>query len=396
METARGRMLFAAILGVPLILFPALFGAGRSLPGGQLTLMLIGCGLFVLPLGYSITRYDLFDFPTHVRSSIDLGLEFIAVGIFSAAAIVFLQQLLGATGPVAFAGGAMIGSLTARWFRKRLVAFVEHHLPSSATSRTHLIQEYEQSSSEFIPEDANANLLGRTLESGLKATGVAVYLETRSGWRPAYASREAVSFLPNLAVSAAKALSGSPYLNLAHGDVQDSTEVDELRAAGIALVLTIETTGTRLGVVLVGRPAERVAYRSDEVEFAELVSRHAGVSLYLARMASKKQMTARQRAISHRTTELAHEIGSRLVVLENRAGRIARRPYEPQFIKREIQKIAQTANFLGRTIYGMAREAETQLEGAADLMPLADIITSALDANRRPRIREVSPPEPRP
>lgn len=379
-ETARGRMVFAAILGVPLILFPALFGTGRSVPGGQLTVMLVGCGLFVLPLGYSITRYDLFDFPDHARSSIDAGLGLIAVGVFSAAAIVSIHELLGASGPVTLVGGAMIGSLGAGWFRTRLVEFVERHLDSSATARRTLALEYEQTSSEFISEDSNANLLGRTLESGLGANGIAVYLNMNAGWRPAYSNREALAFPPRLANSGASVLGESSHLNLAHADVPDCVEIDDLRAARVSLVLGIDTADDRVGVILIGHPKGRLAYLTDEIDFAEVVARHAAFSICLARAASKKLMAARQRAISHLTTELAHDIGSRLVVLENRAKRISRRLDEPGFIQRESQKISQTANYLGRTIFGMARDAESHFECAADSMPLSDIIDSAVDA----------------
>ncbi|MDE0887353.1 MAG: MMPL family transporter [Myxococcota bacterium] len=379
-EQARGQMLSVAFLAMPLVLLPVLFGFGRSLPGGQLTMMSVGGALFVLPLGYSITRYDLFDFPTRIRSSIEVSLQFLAVGGFSAMAILVLEELLGSPTPLAWAGGAILGSASATAFRSRLVNFVERQLPSSAAARKSLIEEYGQPSPEMITEDASANLLGRTLESGLEPTTLAVFLQSQSGWRPAYASLEASAIGLSMAKAGSEVLVGSSRLNLAHADVPESSQVSALRETGIALVLAIEAAGTRLGVVLVGPPAERVAYRREDLDFAGLVTRHAAVSLSLACNAAKKMLTERQRAASHRTTELAHEIGSRLVVLEKRADRIQLRPNEPQFVLREAAKISNTAKYLARTIYGMAREAEALLQGSADMMPLSDIISSAIDA----------------
>jgi len=373
-DRARSRMLFAAFLGVPLILFPVLFGSGRSLPGGQITVMLIGCALFVLPLGYSITRYDLFDFPATVRSSIDTGLEMIAMGIFTAVGIALLQQFLGVSGPVSWAGGAIIGYAGAVRFRGRLVAYVEARLPRSATLRGNLIEDY---GAELISEDASANLLGRSLESGLETSGVAVFLEMDQSFRPAYASREGLGFRSSLARAGVAALSsGNSSLNLAHADLPDTPEISTLRECDVALVLPIAD----VGVVLVGPPAQRMAYRRDEVESAERLARHAAMALHLARDAAKRLTQERRQAVAHRTTELAHEIGSRLTVLESRAGRIIEHAGESGYVTRESTKIETTAKYLGRTLRRMAREAQFVLQGPTDAMNVSDVVSAAMAA----------------
>ena len=377
-EQARARMLFLSFLGVPLILTPALFGIGRGLPGGQLTMMLAGCALFVFPLGYSITRYDLFDFPAKARNSIEAGLNLAVIGTIAAVAITLLEELAGSSSPLIWAAGSVVGVIGARQLRTILLRFTDLSLPSSLRLHRNILELHVQGATSVITEAAATEMLGRALEHGIDTTGIAILLQGAEGWRPVYAGLENPAFRVTVAEAADRCLGSKEYLHLVHLDTDETDDIALLQDASVELVMSIEYAGRRIGVVLCGPPRTKLALQGQDIRFARELATQAGQSLHTARLATERAEAERRRAISRRLTDVAHDLGSPLEVLARRAGRIADHPHEPEMVRREASRMEGIATYLRQVVYGMVEHAEAQLTGNDSKRLLADVINAAV------------------
>jgi signal transduction histidine kinase len=378
LERARARLSLSSFLGVPIILAPIAWAWGSGIPGGQLSFVLVGMGIFAVPLAYSITRYDLFDLPLQGRRVLEAVLHVALVGCVTAAAVAALAEAFPSHGPFVWALGGVAGALVAGAVRSHWLARIGS---ASSRMRAGLVEAYQQDAPLEITEDASARLVGRTLQTGLRGSGVAVFCACESGWRLSYAGRECPSLGGELARAAQEVLGQDTCIDLARGDVPASPVVELVSGSGFELVLAIEFDGARFGVILVAPPADRLAFGAEEIAFARSVANHAGVAMHAAAAGSRRLAAERQRALDRHATEVAHEVGSPLRVLERRARRLAERADDPRLVRAEARKLETVARTLLESIYAMASEPRATRQASRGSLHDAVVAAAAsLDA----------------
>jgi signal transduction histidine kinase len=381
LERARARALFVTCLGIPVIFGGMAFPWLNNVPGGHLTVFVAGIAVFAAPIGYSITRYELFDFPVQARAAVEGGLQLILVGVVSVACFALLDWALGIDGPIAWGSAGIVAYLAANRSRKTLHSLLRSKLTGSSMLRRGLIEAFRQDAPRQITDDATARLVGRAIESGLQCSGVAVFLPSDTSWRPAYAGPECPSISVRVAAAAARALGHEPVFDTARGDTSDAVSSDALHGAGVELVLAIRFEDELLGLVLAGPPRRTDAYRSDELVFAQTLCRHSGLAMFTARLASRRLAMEQNRELVRHATDLAHDVGRPLRVLERRARRIADRADRPNLVRSEIQKVDSVVQYLLRTVQEISILSDAEpSRGKCLAAPLEGVVDRALEA----------------
>jgi two-component system C4-dicarboxylate transport sensor histidine kinase DctB len=99
--------------------------------------------------------------------------------------------------------------------------------------------------------------------------------------------------------------------------------------------------------------------------------------MYTARLASTRLAAERGRALSRHATELAHELGGPLRVLERRSHRLLERADDPSLVRLEAQKLEAVSKQLLGAVYDMAAQATWEIPEPERATPLRDAILAA-------------------
>lgn len=370
LERARGRLLLVGIAGVGFGLAGTYLGWGEGMPGGHLTPFVAGVALFVIPTGFAVTRYDLFDLGLHARRSMDTGLRLAAVGGLTGLSGYGLHRL-GLSGAILWSGAGVLGHAAVAVLHGQLDDLMDHGLGR----RRRLLLDQERRATELASEDGSARLAGRTLEAGLRTSGVAVFVADGESWRPGYVGRENPAFRADFARAAARLIKGADPVHLARGDVSDRHNARFLREAGVELVAPMAVDGATLGIILVSAPSSGRAFTSEEIGFVRAAASHAAVAIHNARRSAERLAAERRATLGRIVAGVAHDLGNPLRVIERRIRRLADRANDPARVLEEAGQLEEVSRYLIRTVYDLVRDAESDAAGEV-LGPMVDEIVS--------------------
>ena len=400
LDRARARLLLLASSGIGIALAGARLGGGEETPGGPIASLVVGVVLFVVPLGFALTRYDLFDWTMRARVAVDRTFRVATVAALAALSTYGLGRGTGLQGVFLWGLGAATGYMVASFLHRQLGGLVSRWLGLSVGRRRDLLLQQERRAAELATEEASARILGRTLEAGLDPTGVAIFLSDTTGWRPVYVGRENPALRLPFAAAAEGALGGSAFLHLARGDVPDSPEARLLRGAGVELVAAMRADRAALGLLLIGSPESGRAFTSEEIGFVRAAASHAGMAVHNARLAAIRIAIERRATFGRLVSGVAHDLGSPLRVIERRARRLAEGADDPSQVRHEAGKLEEISRYLLRTVYDMASDAERDVRDAAEGAALEDVIAQAINTIGLPAgqdrvLRSIAPAIPR-
>jgi len=364
LERARARALLTGFFGLPFVVVALWMDWGRGLPGGRFAPLFAGSALFLLAIGHSVVRYDLFDVSARARAGLARFLHYGCLALLAGGAGWAVSRGLNAGGPLVWAGTAVFAGATTEGLRRRVLPVLENALAPSAGARRQLVREQETRSREVVSEDVSAQLVGRTLEAGLDATGVAVFLEegpAPKSWRPAYVGRESPAFRVRYARAGRELLHGASLVHLARGDAPTGSVAQTLWGAGVELIVSVSAGLDDYGLILVGRPRTHLAYSSEEVDFARAVAANAAMAIHDARFTEDRLAAERGAAVAGLVRGIAHDLGRPLRVIERRATRIAGRTADPDHVLREAHEIAEVARHLVKDLYALAAEDSAEM-----------------------------------
>ena len=375
LERVRGRLLLAGIAGVVLGLAGTYFGWGEGMPGGHLTPFVAGVALFVIPTGFAVTRYDLFDLGIRARRIMDAGLRLGAVGGLTALAGYALHRL-GVSGPALWGGAGALGYAAAGLLHSQLHDLMDHGLGR----RRRLLLDQERRAAELASEDGSARLVGRTLEAGLDTSGVAVFVADGETWRPGYVGRENPAFRAEFATAAARLIGGTEPVHLARGDIADRHNARFLREGGVELVAPMAVDGATLGIILVGAPSSGRAFTSEEIGFVRAAASHAAMAIHNARVSAERLAAERRATLGRIVAGVAHDLGNPLRVIERRIRRLADRADDPARVLEEVGQLEEVSQYLLHTVYDLVRDAEADAAGQSLGPTVDEIVSQAVNA----------------
>ncbi len=360
LERVRARLLLVGASGLPLTVGAVHLGWGASGPGATLTPLIAGILMVTLPIGFAITRYDLFDLGVSARRGLDTALRLATVGALTTLAGLALHFLLEAEGPALWFGAGVIGCAATEMLHKRLGGQVGHWLSRGAARRRAIVAHNWRRAAELAPEDANARLVGESLVSGLEPVPIAIFLRDADGWRPSYVEPARAPFRIVNAKAAERALGSAPRLHLVRGDVPPTADVEALAAVGVQLVVPIAKEGETLGLVLVGHPPGDRACSSEEIAFVETVAEHAAVAVSNARRLEEERASTRRVEAARFAADMLHEAVRPLRTIERSAQRGRERVQDGAAVREnmtQIENVAASLLDLCREALRRAREA---------------------------------------
>jgi predicted RND superfamily exporter protein/signal transduction histidine kinase len=390
LERVRSRALLVGCIGVLVAAVGTIAGFGEGMPTGHLLPLIGGVIAFVVPLGLAIHRYDLFDFSSRALVSLERGAQVALLGLSGAGTIWVLQRHLGLTGPLAWAIGAVVASLSVSVGRRYLVPWIDGTFQPLAAARKRFLETQHETALSASTEDMSARLAGQAIETGLDAAGVALFLrDVEGGWRPAYAGQSTTAFRVVFARAAEEALEGRESLHLVRGDTAQTPNVQTLLEAGVELVVPLKTHAQSLGLLLIGGPRDRLAFSKEELNFAATVGSNAALAIHNTRVLEARAASERQLALAQLVGGIVHDVARPLRVLERRALRISGRSSEPAHVEGEARKMKETA----QQILSGLREMEASLQSdqpGGESAPLDEAVGQAVrefdDGGPSPRV----------
>lgn len=379
LEVARARTVLVGSLTLPVVIAALWLDWGRGLPGGHLGPLLLGSSTFLLAIGHAIVRYDLFDVSERARTGLAQSIHYSFVALLGAGAGWLARLTMGEGDPLLWAVVAVFAGLSAQGLRRQLLPALESALAPSIRVRRRLLRDQQIHASHLLSEDLAARLVGRTLEAGLDATGVAIFLVDGAqpqSWRPAYVGGEAPAFRMRYARLAAALLRDVPAVHFARGDVPIGPDARILQGAGIELIVAITDGTERYGLILAGRPRVRVAYSREEVDFVRTVAANAAMAIEQARATEQRLGHARIDAARSLVQGIAHDLGRPLRVVERRAARILGRLEDAEAVSAEASEIAEISRHLIKDLY--AWTGEDWIDQARRRVRFEDVIERAV------------------
>jgi signal transduction histidine kinase len=343
LERVRARLLLVGASGLPLTVGALHFGWGASGPGATLTPLVAGILMFTLPIGFAITRYDLFDLGVSARRGLDTALRLTTVGALTTLGGLAFHSLLQVRGPALWFLAGVVGCAATELLHERLGGQVGLWLSRSSTRRRAIVAHNWQRAVELAPEDASARLLAESLVSGLGPVPIAIFLRDTVGWRPSYAESTHAALRIVDARAAERALGSAARLHLARGDVAPTSDVEALAVVGVQLVVPIAKDGRTLGLILVGQPPGDRAYSSEETTFVETVAAHAAVAFSNARRMEEERASIRRVEAARMAADMLHEAVRPLRTIERCAQRAQQRAEETATVRELVTQIEDLA-----------------------------------------------------
>ncbi len=357
LERIRARLLLVGASGLPLTIGAVHFGWGASGPGATLTAVIAGILVVTLPIGFAITRYDLFDLGVSARRGLDTALRLATVGALTTVGGLALHRLLATDGPALWFAAGVVGCAVTELLHKRLGGQFGLWMSRGAARRRAIVAHNWRRAVELAPEDANARLLAESLVSGLGPVPIAIFLRDDGNWRPSYAEPANAAFRIVNAKAAERALGSAPRLHLARGDVPPTPDVEALAAVGVQLVVPITKEDEALGLVLVGRPPGDRAFSSEETTFVETVAEHAGVAFSNARRLEQERASTRRVEAARLAADMLHESVRPLRTIERSAQRARQHGDDKDTVQELVAEVETIAGSLIESCRHALRQA---------------------------------------
>lgn len=378
LERMRARLLLVGSAGPPLAIGAVHFGWGADGPGGALTPLVAGILVTTVPIGFAITRYDLFDLRVSARRGLDAALRLVTVAGVAALGAWGFESMIDLHGP-------------ALWFSVGALAFAVHEalqrtlgggdwLARGTAARRALLEDRLVQLNELAPEDASARILGEILEAGLEDVSLAIFLHHTKGWRRSFPGPPTGAFGAVDARAAERALEARPHLHLARGDVAPGGEVEALAACGVELVVGIRDDRDLLGLILLGSPLGGRPLTSEEVAFVEKVASRAAVGIRNARRLEEQLALGRRAELVKLARRLAHDLIAPLRGIEAASLRIASHPQDAARAQAESDHIRRVTALLLDIVREVLEEAKRAgLVGEAGVS-VEEIVTRAIES----------------
>lgn len=386
---ARARVMLLGTLLVPLVpvLGTALLGAGGH--HEAVSLSILAASLSLLPIGYSILRYDLFDVAQHVRNGIAALLLAAAVAAMVTVTGLLLTEGLGFDAPIGEPGLLFTlifaSVLVAEILRVRLRAVVQRWTRPGSRRLALLAQEHAQQAGAALDAHCCLQETLVVLRQGLDCEGLAAFLPGLEGWYLAAGSSPAAPVDPMLASEAARIVDTGGLVHLAREERPDASPWGLLARAGVEVVAPLRCSDQLVGLLLVSASARRLPYDTTELSFLRAVSAQAALAVRTARLTQELVAAERFAAAGRVSANLAHELGKPLGVIERLAELLPGHLGDGARLTRKARTITATARELRGIVRAVLQAPPAAASSGADGMAVsaAAVVERAVSAAAR-------------
>lgn len=379
MEKARAKVLLfgaAIALLVPIALDLSL---GESIPASSMLLPILGVSMIPAFVGYAIARYHLFDLAASVRRVVALSIQVVAVSAVVASASAYLlddiSMLAGA--PVIFAASLFFMG-AAEVAKGGLRRAGDEFLSPWQARLSAVEQRYAESVASVEDVGVAAVELGEAISRALDPESVAIFVADRQHLQLEYAN----GLGPVLALDATVEEALGAVERTTALVQEEPTLVSSVRGLiemGVEVVAPIRTPGELIGVAILGGRCSGVPYGSRDIAFLSHVAGQCATAVLGTRLMGERIVNERYAAIGRVESNLAHEIGKPLGVLQILASRLQQR-FEAEGVQEpDVASIEGLAHEMRQTLRSLS-DASSQLRregnGAIDLI---EVVQAAAD-----------------
>ena len=384
----------AAVLLVGAVLLPVLGMALTSgIAEGALATVAVFIALSValipLPIGFAISRYNLFNLRQDVRFWISRLLYYLlAATVLSVAFGTTLAAFRGTPWPedlpllfVLSLGGV----IALEPLRGRALGWLEGLLVPRAEQLRGIQAQYVQQMAELQVEQGIVELLGETVERALRPRGGAVYVAAEQGWRSAFEIGEGVpegfALLDEMLPVEREAM----WIHVASCIDEADAPRAILCELGIDVVATLRHGESVLGAVLLRAPRSNHPYTGLEHDFLSVAAAHAAMALRNAQTARSLVEAEREAATGRTALALTHEVSKDLGLIRDLARRIGANPGDPRRTSRDVAMIEDLSHELEgnlRTFVRGATRGDGSKSGSGTVV-LAEAVERSIHAASR-------------
>jgi signal transduction histidine kinase len=370
--SARARAGFVCVAGLLLpaiLVVPLTWGSDAAQIGAAY--LWTSALVIPLPIGFAISRYNLFDVGWHARHGAARTVYFVAASLAVAALIYagtgFLDSRPAGFGPIlATTFGCLV---LAEALRRPLLGFLEAALSPRSQDLRSLRERCSRELSSLSSEHEIGRLLLQILQEGVGCGSGWILLRHGSEWESAESIGGMEPPAPDVADLAAARVESQAVVSL-------DEEGSLMAESGISVVSTLEHGDEQLGLVLLG--SHRLPLSGIDLDFIAAVTSYAAIAIHNSRLADERAAIERQATISRVAIDLMHDIGKDLGWMRGLASRLTARTKHDARLYRPASQVGDLAESLVLKMRDFVADATTPRDDPPGVARLDELMERSL------------------
>jgi hypothetical protein len=301
-----------------------------------------------LPIGFAISRYNLFDVGFRTRQGSARALYFVS-GALIVSVVVYLVAGVGGRSDSSNEFGALFVAsiaclIAAEAVRRPILGFLDATFSPRSEDLRSIREECRKRLSSLSSEQEIATLVLRVLRDGIGSNAGWVVLKRGSEWESVEAFGEGELPLRQQAEAASLLVGHQSLVDVA---LESRTpESLGLISAGVSLVASLRHGDDLLGLILLGESESSSPHAGFELDFVSAVTAQAAIALHNSRLADERAALERHATTARVAIDLMHELGKDLGWLRGLASRLASRAEHDPRLHRGASQLDELADGL--------------------------------------------------
>jgi len=378
-DRSRAGFVLAASLALPaLVTAPLAWGSG---PAAAAAMYLWSWTLLLpVPIGFAISRFNLFDVGWHVRRGSARALYFVSTAAVVSGLIYGVNAFTGGPGTEADFGLlflAAFGCLVAgEALRRPLFGFIEAALSPRSEELRRLRDRCAEELAKLRGEDEIGRRALQVSAEGTSARAGWVCLEQGGVWAAVQSVGAMNPPSRETTLAAAEHVAGRP---VAYLETEERSPTrSRLLIAGIHVVVPISHGDDRIGLVLLGLDESRAALSGFELDFLAAVASQAAIAIHNSRLADERAAVERDSATARVAMDLVHDVGKDLGWMRGLANRMAEKTEFDDKLHRRAVQVGELADGLVERMKAFLQDATAARNGPPGSARVDELIQRSL------------------
>lgn len=336
--------------------------------------------LLPVPIGFAVSRFNLFDVGWHVRRGSARAVYFISTALLVSGVIYLGTYLTGIP-----ESGTSFGLLfltafgclaAAEALRRPLFGFLEAAL-SPRTEELRLLRDRcSGEMAKLRSEHEIGRLALSVLTDGIHVRSGWISLRHGAVWEAAQSVGDMDPPSQEAILAADEQVDGPPVAYLETEDDSDNRSL--LMAAGINVVAGIAHGDERLGLVLLDVDESGPALSGFELDFVASVASQAAIAIHNSRLADERAAVERDAATARVAVDLVHDVGKDLGWMRGLANRLAERTTGDEKLHRGATQVRELADALVERMKTFLKDATASRDDPPGIARLDELIERSL------------------
>ena len=379
--TSRSRAGFVVVasLALPaLVAAPLAWGSGPAAVGA--TYLWCWTLLLPVPIGFAISRFNLFDVSWHVRRGSARAVYFVSTALLVSSLIYLATSFAGNPENTTEFGllflTAFAGLAAAEALRRPLFGYIKAALSPRPEELRLLRDRCAGEMAKLQSEHEICHLLLRVLTDGIRVRSAWISLRQGSEWEAAQAIGDQGPPSQETTQAADERVTSTP---IAYLETEEPSENrSRLRTADVNVVARIAHGDERLGLVLLNADESEPALSAFELDFIAAVASQAAIAIHNSRLADERAAVERDAATARIAVDLVHDVGKDLGWMRGLANRLAERTAGDEKLHRGAKQVGELADALVERMKTFLQDATAPRNDPPAIARLDELIERSL------------------